>query len=107
MHQKRRAVKVAPLSLASRIGIGLLAQRQPDRHAGQVERLAQRIDQIPPVCIADGFGAGAEHDEARWPGFGLGDVIELDAAARDRGRRMGGERVFEPAVERIRRGSTG
>ena len=43
---------------------------------GKSKFFAQRIDQIPAVVVTDGAGARAEHNEARWPSFGLGDVID-------------------------------
>src|SRR5690349_2907864 len=59
----------APLSL--RKWILLFAQRQPDRRAGKLESLAQRVDQIAPVVVRHRIGAAAEQDEGRRPALGL------------------------------------
>src|SRR5258707_15006147 len=76
--------------LPPRIRVRLLPQRQPDRHPRQGERLAQRVDQIALVAVRHGVGAGAEQNEARRAGLRLGDVVELEPAARYGGRRGGG-----------------
>src|SRR4051812_43619083 len=63
---------------ASGIGIFLLAQRQPDRRARQVEGLAQAVDEIAAVDLGHRVGAAEEQHEARraafWlpPGVGAG-----------------------------------
>src|SRR6266567_394848 len=71
---------------AFRIGVLLLAQREPDRGAGESEGGAQAVDEVTPVGVGDGVGAAAEEDEARRPALGLGQVVETEAAAGDRGR---------------------
>ena len=54
------------------------------------------------LMIGDRFfgwrGALAEQHEARRPGLGLRDVIELEPAARHRRRRIGRDRLLEPAI---------
>src|SRR5260370_2039281 len=91
------------LPLPPRIRISLLPQRQPYRPPRTGERVAQCIDQIAPVAVRHGVGAGTEQNEARRPGLRLGDVVELEPAARYGGRRMRGQHFVEPAVERVRR----
>src|SRR5580692_8462049 len=86
--------------LPFRIRILLLAQGQPDGGAGQIEALAQIVDQIALIGVRHRVGPAQEQHEARRPAFRLGDVIEPDAAARDRRRRMRLDDRGEPAVER-------
>src|SRR5215831_8512521 len=89
-----------PLPLP-RIRVRLLPQRQPDRHARQIEAFPQRVDKVAAVAVRYCVGAGAEQHEAWRAGLRLGDVVELEAAARHRGRRIRGQYLVEPAVERI------
>src|SRR5262245_7431122 len=90
-----------PLPLLARIRIRLLPQRQPYRHPWQPERLPQRVDQIALVAVRHRVGAGAEQHEAWRAGLRLGDVVELEPAARYGRRRMSGEHLIEPAVEGV------
>src|SRR5215468_7458499 len=69
----------APLPLG--IWILLFPQRQPDRRAGQIEGLAQAVDQVALIVVGHRVGTAAEQDEARRPALGLGQVIEPDAPA--------------------------
>src|SRR6185312_11470181 len=87
-------------SLPPRERILLLAQRQADRRTGQVERLAQTVNEIALVGVRHRVGAGAEQDEARRPALGLGDVVELETAAGDGRRRVRRGCVLEPTIER-------
>src|SRR5690606_33055610 len=76
------------------------AQRQAHRHGPAVEVLADRIDQVALVARRQVVEAGAEDHEARRAGLDLGDVAQLDPPPAGRGRRIGLERLVEPAVER-------
>src|SRR6516225_50717 len=98
------AVSAMRLSLlASCIRICLLAQGQPDRRAGQVEFIAQPIDQVALIGLRHSVSTGAENDKTRRPRFWLRDVVELEPPPGDRRRRMRFEHVIEPAIERVRR----
>src|SRR5260370_30209202 len=90
--------------LPPRIRVRLLPQRQPDRHPRQGERLAQRIDQIALVAVRHGVGAGAEQNEARRAAFRLGNVVELEPAARYGGGGGGGGPPPKPHGVRTSRG---
>ena len=78
------------------------AQRQPDRHGIEAQFAADAVDQIALVALGQLVEPGAEQHEARRAGLGLGDVAQLDPLAARRGRRIGVERIVEPAVEQRR-----
>ena len=44
---------------ARRVGILAFAQHHADRHAGQVEALAQAVDQVAPVAVRQLLGLQA------------------------------------------------
>ena len=67
-------LQCARYASAGIVGVLALPQHQPDRRAGQVERLAQRVDQIAPVRIGQLARLGGEEREARRPRVDLGDV---------------------------------
>src|SRR4051794_41333466 len=69
--------------------VGLFAQRDPHRRAGELEILAQRIHEIAQIGLRHGVGARAEQDETRRTRLGLGDVVQLQPAARYGGEREG------------------
>src|SRR4051812_2090445 len=77
-------------ALSLRKWIFLFSQRQTNRRAGKVEGLTQSVDQIAPIVVRHRIGAAAEEDESRRPALRLGQVVEPDAPAGDRRRRMRG-----------------
>ena len=89
---------------ASGIRVLLLAQRQPDRRAGQVECLAQAVDEIAPVVVGHRVGAAAGTARSSAGGFSAASCSRAgcggptpraaDAPAID---------IGEPAVERAGR----
>src|SRR5580704_12155404 len=83
---------------ARSIGIFLFSQGQADRRARQIEGFPQAVHEIALIGIGKRVGAGAEQHEARRAAFRLRDVVELEAAAGDGRRRMGGDGGVEPAV---------
>ena len=83
-------------------GLAFSRKRNPHRRARQVEGLAQRIGEIAQIGLRDGVGARAEQHEARRPRLGLRDVVQLQPPARYRRRRIGRDRLLEPAIERRR-----
>src|SRR5215831_6696144 len=87
-------------SLLLRVGILLLAQREPDRRTGQIERIAQAVDQVTTVVVGYGVRAAGEQYEAWRPALRLGNVVQPDTPAGYRRRRMGGCDLGQPAVER-------
>src|ERR1051325_889458 len=52
----------------------LLAQRDADRHAGQVEAVAQSVGEVAQIGVRYRIGAGAEEHETRRPRLRLGHV---------------------------------
>src|SRR5829696_8496606 len=78
-------------------------QRHPDRHAWQVERLAQGVDQIPRVRLRERVELVAEDREGRRAGLRLRYIADLDAPAGDRRRRVRGKRPLAPLVQPRRR----
>src|SRR5262249_34469784 len=92
----------AAAAFLSCIGIRFLTQRQPDRGSGQVETVAQLVDQIATVGVRPRVGAAAEQYEAWRAAFRLGQVVEPDAPTRYRRWRMRRRHLGEPAVERTR-----
>src|ERR1044071_7954023 len=67
---------------ASGIRVLLFAQRQPDRGAGQIERLAQAVDEIAAVDVRHRVGAAGEEDKARRATLGLGQIVEAYPTSR-------------------------
>src|SRR2546428_6015913 len=57
------AWRLQKCGLAPRVGICLLPQREADRRAGQIERLAQPVDEIAAIGVRERVGAGAEQYE--------------------------------------------
>src|SRR5262245_5557424 len=87
-------------SLARRVRVRLLAQRQPDRRAGQIERLAQAVDEIAAIIVRQRIGPGAGRHDGWRARHRLGRIVELEAAAGHGGRRMAGDDLAEPTIER-------
>src|SRR6266404_1823134 len=81
------------------VGVLALAQHHPDRGAGEVEFLAQRVDEIAPIGIGEVCGLRGEQREARRAGVDLGHVSQAQPAAADERRRVALLRGGEPAVE--------
>src|SRR5207248_10066872 len=80
------AIHTLSLHDALPIWVVLLAQREADRRAGEIEGFAQAVDQRTLVVVRHRVGAGTEHHEARRTRLGLRDVVELEPPARHRGR---------------------
>src|SRR6266850_5421739 len=53
------------VSSARVVGVLALAQHHPDRGAGQVKGLAQRVDEIAPIGIGEVCGFRGEEREGR------------------------------------------
>src|SRR3546814_10894433 len=75
------------------------AQRQPDRHCTETEIAADAVDQIALIAVGKLIVPRAEQHEAGGARLGLRQIAQLDPLAAGRGRRLGIDRAFEPAVE--------
>ena len=70
---------------------------------GRSKRLTQAVGEIAQIGRRHRVGTRAEQDETRRARLGLRDVVQLQPAARHRRRRIGVDRLLEPAIERRRR----
>src|SRR6185369_3704660 len=87
------------LSFAAVERVAAAAEVEPERNCAKLEVAAKGVEEVAAVALGKLIGAVAEHDEAGRAGFDLGDVAKLDPLAPGRGRRVGLDRMFEPAVE--------
>src|SRR5580698_3340956 len=94
------ALFLSAATLAAGIGIGLGAQRQPDRRARQVKLFPQAIDQISAIRVGKLAGARGKQNESRRARFWLRDVIEAETPAAGSRWRMCADGFGEEAVER-------
>src|SRR3984893_2166470 len=86
-------------SSAHIVGVLALAQHHSDRGAGEVEFLAQRVDEVTPIGIREICGFRGEECEGRWAGVDLGHVPQTHPAAADERRRVELLSSGEPTIE--------
>src|ERR1700730_1352848 len=86
-------------SSARVVGVLALAQHHPDRGAGQVEILAQRVDEVAPIGVREVCGFRGEQRKGRWAGVDLGHVPQTQPAAADERRRVALLSSGEPTIE--------
>src|SRR5690242_8666270 len=79
--------------------VGAPSEIEPERDRADAEIAPHRVEEITPVALRKLFEPVAEHDEARRPRLHLGDVAQLDPLALGCRRRVGLDRLLEPAVE--------
>src|SRR5436853_5404725 len=72
---------------------------EPDRHAPQIEILAQAVHQVPDVAFRKMIELIAEQRDRRGAALHLSCVSDLDAAARWSGWRVAFEHRSKPAIE--------
>src|SRR3546814_10763068 len=65
----------------------------------ETEIAADAVDQIALIAVGKLIDPRAEQHEAGGARLGLRQIAQLDPLAAGRGRRIGIDRAFEPAVE--------